>query len=370
MKRTWIVAVASVGVALGLGMCGCARAPRVLAMPAAPEVFAGNGMEVVWETPLTVPKGRSLKQLWLAGGLVMALDSENRLYAVDARTGVRRWSVRTAPVHETVRRPAVVGDRVWVVSTTLLVGLKAADGREEVRTRLDFAASGAPAAMASHVFIPDARGYLQALAVMPDTVPWRRWMRASVTAGPALDDARVFFASESGEILASSQSRQQAAWTYPAEGAVVADLRVAKGDLVLVASLDYSVYAFRGSSGELRWRHQAGEPVRKPPYTQGDQAFVFTKGRGLAALDISSGQVQWRLAQGEDFAAADEQTVYVVSGGGDLLAVSRADGAVRFGVPLRRGTLAADNETESGIVYLATPEGQVMATAKRKAKEL
>jgi len=364
MKRT-LMAVAWCA-ALGLGLCGCARAPRALPMPAAPEVFAANGMEMVWETPLTVPKGQSLKQLWLTGGLVMALDGENRLYAVDAKTGVRRWSVRAAPKHETVRRPVVAGERVWVVSTTLLVGLEAADGREEVRERLSFAASGPPAAAESHVFIPDARGYLQALAVEPKTVAWRRWMRGSVTAGPAVDDSRVFFASESGEILASSQSRQQAVWQYQAEGSVVADLRVAKGDLVLVASLDYSVYAFRGSSGELRWRHNAGEPIRKPPYTQGDQVFVFTEGRGLAAVDVSSGQAQWQLGQGADFAAADAETVYVVGRGEDLLAVSRADGAVRFGVPLRRGTLVADNETESGIVYLATPEGQVMAAAKRK----
>ena len=366
MKRT-LMAVAWCA-ALGLGLCGCARAPRALPMPAAPEVFAANGMEMVWETPLTVPKGQSLKQLWLTGRLVMALDSENRLYAVDAKTGVRRWSVRAAPKHETVRRPVVAGERVWVVSTTLLVGLEAADGREEVRERLSFAASGPPAAAESHVFIPDARGYLQAFAVEPKTVAWRRWMRGSVTAGPAVDDSRVFFASESGEILASSQSRQQAVWQYQAEGSVVADLRVAKGDLdlVLVASLDYSVYAFRGSSGELRWRHNAGEPIRKPPYTQGDQVFVFTEGRGLAAVDVSSGQAQWQLGQGADFAAADAETVYVVGRGEDLLAVSRADGAVRFGVPLRRGTLVADNETESGIVYLATPEGQVMAAAKRK----
>ena len=102
------------------------------------------------------------------------------------------------------------------------------------------------------------------------------------------------------------------------------------------------------------------------PYTQDDLVFVFTASKGLAAVEVESGDVRWTLAEGRDYAAADEKTAYIRSAGDDILAVSRTDGTVRFGLPLRRGTLVGENETEGGVLYLATPEGRVMAAAAKK----
>jgi len=370
MKRAgrvgyWL-AVGAAALGLAASGCGPQRGPEPL--PVVPSVLEANGMDVLWQTQLVLAKKAHLVRLWLCDSLLIGLGDDNRIYAVDAKTGVRRWSVPTAPVHETVWQPAVHGDKVWVASTTTLVGLEAATGREASRRRLDFAASGRPAACETHVFIPNIEGYLEALAVVPDTVPWRRWMEGAVTAGPALDNTMVYFASQGGQVIASDQMRHRTAWLHRTEGAVTADLRCAKGGLALVASLDYSVYAFAGSSGRLAWQYHAGEPVRMAPYTQGDLVFVFTASNGLTAVDVESGDARWTLAAGQDYAAADTKNAYIVSRGDDILAVSRADGNVRFGLPLRRGTLVGENETDSGVLYLATPEGQVMAAAAAKSE--
>ena len=370
MKRAGRVGywLAAGSAALGLLASGCGpqRGPEPL--PVAPSVLEANGMDVLWQTQLVLAKKTHLVRLWLCDSLLIGLGDDNWIYAVDAKTGVRRWSVPTAPVHETVWQPAVHGDKVWVASTTTLVGLEAATGRETSRRRLDFAASGRPAACETHVFIPNIEGYLEALAVVPDTVPWRRWMEGAVTAGPALDNTMVYFASQGGQVIASNQVRHRTAWLHRTEGAVAADLRWAKGGLALVASLDYSVYAFAGSSGRLAWQYPAGEPVRMAPYTQGDLVFVFTASKGLTAVDVESGDARWTLAAGRGYAAADTKNAYIVSRGDDILAVSRTDGNVRFGLPLRRGTLVGENETDSGVLYLATPEGQVMAVAAAKSE--
>jgi outer membrane protein assembly factor BamB len=357
----------AVGVAaLGLVASGCGRQTRgPEPFPVVPSVLEANGMDMLWHTQLVLAKKTHVVRLWLCNSLLIGLGDDNRIYAVDAKTGVRRWSVPTAPVHETVWQPAVYGDKVWVASTTTLFGLEAATGRETSRRRLDFAVSGRPAACETHVFIPNVAGYLEALAVVPDTVPWRRWMEGTVTAGPALDNTMVYFASQGGQVIASNQVRHRTAWLHRTEGAVTADLRCAKGGLALVASLDYSVYAFAGSSGRLAWQYHAGEPVRMAPYTQGDLVFVFTASKGLTAVDVESGDARWTLAAGRDYAAADTKNAYIVSRGDDILAVSRTDGTVRFGLPLRRGTLVGENETDSGVLYLATPEGQVMAAAAK-----
>jgi len=366
----------AVGVAAGLWASGCGPQRGTEPLPVVPSVLEANGMDVLWQTQLVLAKKTPvsplrrthLVRLWLCDSLLIGLGDDNWIYAVDAKTGVRRWSMPAAPKHETVQQPAVHGDKVWVVSTTTLLGLEAAAGREVSKTRLDFAASGRPAACETHVFIPNIQGYLEALAVMPDIVPWRRWMEGAVTAGPVLDNTMVYFASQGGQVIASSQSRHRTSWLYRAEGSVTADLRRTKAGLVLVASLDYSVYAFAGGGGRLVWQYHAGEPVRKAPYAQGDLVFVFTEAKGLTAVDAESGDARWILAAGQDYASADAKNAYIVSRGEDILAVSRSDGKVQFGLPLRHGTLVGENETDSGILYLATPEGQVMAAAAAKSE--
>jgi len=236
---------------------------------------------------------------------------------------------------------------------------------DPVGVELDFAPAGRPATNGVHVYVPDGKGWLQAVSVVPEVVPWGRWTDDAVTAGPVVDDALVYFGGRDGRVYASTQNVRRILWQYQTEGPVVADLKRTQAGLVLAASLDYSLYAFQGTSGRLDWRYNAGERIRRAPYAFGTQVFVFTQQAGLTALD-ENGKVLWRLAEGDDILTADADTVYVLSGGNDLLAVDRKEGKVRWGAPLRAASLIGTNETDTGILYVATPEGQVLAAAKRQ----
>jgi outer membrane protein assembly factor BamB len=172
-------------------------------------------------------------------------------------------------------------------------------------------------------------------------------------------------------------------WSYKTEDAIVADLKRSKSGLVLVGSLDYSLYAFAGPSGRLVWRYHAGEAIRKPAYPFGGeerghapakagapatppgQVFVFTKGAGLTSLDADTGRAQWSVASGDDLLSADERTVYVLSRSGDLVAVNRGDGKVLFSTAPRSGALPVLNETGDGVIYLGMPDGRIMAIGKK-----
>ncbi|KPJ74925.1 MAG: hypothetical protein AMK72_13765 [Planctomycetes bacterium SM23_25] len=230
---------------------------------------------------------------------------------------------------------------------------------------LPFAPAGRPATNGIHVFIPDGKGWLQAVAVVPGVVSWGRWTDDAVTSGPVADDALVYFAGRDGVVYASNQNVRRVLWKYQTEGPIAADLKRTEAGLVLAASLDYSLYAFQGTSGRLDWRYNAGERIRRAPYAFGTQVFVFTQQAGLTSLD-ENGKVLWQLAEGDHIVTADAEAVYVVSQGGDLLAVGRKDGKVRWGAPLRHASLIGTNETNSGVLYLATPEGQVLAVARKQ----
>jgi len=236
---------------------------------------------------------------------------------------------------------------------------------DPVGIELAFAPSGRPATNGVHMYVPDGKGWLQAVSMVPGVVSWGRWTDDAVTAGPVADDALVYFAGRDGVVYASTQNVRRVVWQHQTEGAIVADLKRTEAGLILAASLDYSLYAFQGTSGRLDWRYNAGERIRRAPYAFGTQVFVFTQQAGLTALD-ENGKVLWRLAEGDDVVTADNETVYVLSRGNDLLAVDRKEGKVRWGAPLRTASLIGTNETNTGILYLATPEGQVLAAARKQ----
>ncbi len=441
-------AVAAAGtlavLAAGCGRPAATEESASAPPPAAPAALASNGMRVRWQTGVLPAPGTHLTRVWVRRGYVVARGSDNRVYVVDAETGVRLWSQALATPHETVWPPALHGDRLWFATTTRLLGFRGADGenivqealapagetpseeaeeettetgqaatprrgpsprwagsRETVRRveakvarlerqradldrllahetesiELAFAPSGPPTTNGSHVYVPDAKGWLQAVSIRPRLVSWGRWTDDAVTAGPVVDAARVYFASHNGTVYASTQNVRRVVWEYQTEGPIKADLRMTETGLLLVGSLDYSLYALNGASGVLEWeglpnrRYNAGEPIRTPPYTFGRQIFLFTAGAGLTVLDTTTGKREWQLDAGRDLVTADADTVYIVSRGNDLLAADRRTGEVRFAIPLRAGTLIGINETGTGLLYLATPEGQVLAVRQATEEE-
>jgi len=406
--------------------------------PVAPAALASNGMRIRWQTGAILAPGTHLTHVWVRRGYVVCHGSDHRVYVIDAETGVRLWSAVLAASHETVWPPALHGDRLWFATTTRLMGFRGSDGKNIVQEALtpsetvltpetetamtakpagqtvqwagareaarrveaqvarlerhradldrllaheteaidlEFGPSGPPATDGSHVFIPDAKGWLQAVSIRPQIVSWGRWTGDAVTAGPVVDATRVYFASHNGTVYASTQNVRRILWEYQTEGPVTADLRMTETGILLAGSLDYSLYAFDGASGVPEWselpnrRYNAGEPIRKPPYTFGEQVFLFTARAGLTVLDTTTGKVRWQLADGYDLITADAETVYVLGRGNDLLAVDRQTGEVRFAIPLRPGALVGINETGTGMLYLATPEGQVLAVRKATEEE-
>lgn len=418
----WSVLLAAMALAVigGAGDAKTGADPAVPAEPTPPLVsaaLAGHEMEAVWETNVLVDPGTALRKLWLRGDFLVALGSNNRIYVINAATGVRMYSHVVAPQTETVWPPAAMKDTLYVPTTTTLWAFRGPDGERAGNTLLGFSPSGGAATNGTQVFIPDAKGWLQAVSVSPDNLPWNlwksgmataspvlfrgiesvreenganlvrpqtdvavrgdaargwggeswgRWTEDTMTAAPVVDSTLVYFGGQNGAVYASLQNTRNVVWEYQAEGPIVADLKKTKSGLILAPSLDYSLYAFAGPSGRVVWRYNAGEPLRRAPYTVGKQVFVLTREAGLTALDATNGKAQWSLADGIGVVAGDNDSVFVLARAGDLVAIDRQNGKENFSIPLAPGVLTAPNEGDTGLIYLATPSGQVMAVAKKR----
>lgn len=345
-----------------------AEPPKAEPAPIDPAALQAAGLERLWNTELTLLPGTHVTNLWLIGAYLVARDSGNTLHLVDAANGIKRWSKQVAEPGLTVERPALHGNTLWVPTTSMLLGIEAATSRILRKEPLSFMPSGGCVTNGRFVYMPDGKGWFQAVAVVRDAVSWGRWTPARMTARPALDQDVVIFASHSGEIISALQSYRRTVWEYRAEGPVEADLTILKqpqGNVVLVPSADYSVYAFRARTGRLEWHFNAGEPVVKPAWPSGGQVFIFSQTMGLRALDAASGQPQWRFEDGADFVAGTPAGVFVLDRQGRLVALKRSDGSIETVIPLHPGSLLAKNEADSGVLYLVTPAGYVLAAAKR-----
>lgn len=376
--RPWaMAALAAMVAAAGMAGCGATGGGRregdtAGPMPAAKADLADARFETLWTTNIRVYPETRLDELWLVGPYLVGRGTDKRLYLSDASTGVRRWERQLAEPFQSVHRPAYFGprDELWVPTTTHLVGLKAAEGLDIEREPLRFMPAGGATTNGVHVFMPEVRGYLKAVAIGDDFYDWDRWTSGVVTTRPVLYESLVFWASHSGEIFGSAQQMRRIVWQYTAEDACRGDLKVSEAGNLIVPSLDYSIYAFRAASGALQWQYPAGEPVSKAVYAHDGQVYAFTETVGCHCLDETTGQLQWDLKEGADFVAGEEDVVYLRSRDGDLLVVRREDGTVAARVPLAEGTLVAVNETGDGRVYLTTPDGSMLAAARMKEPEV
>jgi hypothetical protein len=385
------------------------------AFPVDAKVLDSNGMQVVWHTNATLPTDPRVTKLWLTNQYLVACDTRNRIYTVDANTGVRMFTQRVAEKYQTVWQPAAFKDILYVPTTTTLWSFQGPDGRDAGHKKLDFAPSGGVVTNGFMVFIPDARGWLQAVAVSNTYVDWNFWAGGRITGGAAandgveealkdtsesawnfnvkgkdvkgwrgldwgrwteepltsravLDAQRVYFAGQDGVMYASQQGTRHVDWEHKTEGPIKADLTRTKNDLILVASLDYMLYAF-GTGGRVAWAYPSGEPLEKKPFSTGNQVFLFSPEAGLTALDTAAGHKQWTVPEGAEFLSSSPDTVYILSRKHELMAVNRADGKTKWSMPVASGTLYAPNETDNGLIYLITPAGKLVAVGKKAPQQ-
>jgi outer membrane protein assembly factor BamB len=377
MKVVRILAglAAAVSLAAVLGGAGYAqpaakKAPAQEAgLPVSPAAAADKGLDRLWQTDFLLTRKTSLTKLWLCGKYIIGCGSDNRIYCASARTGINLWAYKAAEPFQSVWQPAVDKDTVWVATTTRLIGIDGLSGSEIAGINLDFAPAGRPATNGVYCFLPDAKGWLQAVDLLPKIVSWGRVTNDALTAAPVLDNTYVYFGGQNGTVYASQQNTRHVVWEHKTEGAIIADLQRTKAGLILVASLDYTLYAFQGPSGRILWRFNAGEPIRMTPYTVGKQVFLPTKTAGVTALDAGTGRQQWALAEGASFISADPKIVYILSRTGDVLAVNRTDGTVKATLAVAPGTMEAINQTDNGALFLASPSGKVVAFARKGLAE-
>jgi outer membrane protein assembly factor BamB len=203
------------------------------------------------------------------------------------------------------------------------------------------------------------------LSDLPSYIPVRTLWYASVgNAGdailfPALVGGSVYTAAEDGTVARFDAANGREAWRVNI-GHVISGGVGSDGALVAVGTFEGEVSALDAAKGELRWRARVSSEVLSAPLVTGDLVIVRTGDGRLFALDAKDGKRRWLYQRSSPPLAvrspvgmvAERGTLFTGFAGGKLVAISLANGGVRWEATVALPKGATELERVTDVVGL------------------
>ena len=307
---------------------------------------------MVWQRDVT-PAGADAGDAYgggisVAGGGVYVTSGYGEITALDAVTGVVRWTHDLdAPAFAA---PTVRGDTVYVVARDSTAwALDTDTGRIRWQqagapSTASFAASASPAVSGEHVIFPFPSGEVLATYPLGGIARW-----STVVSGDRLGNAATLVNDISGD-------------------------PVIAGNRVYIGNFGGRTVAMNLSDGARVWT--AAEGALNPVWVAGNSVFLINDINELVRLDAATGAPVWRVALPtfeNDERTRNQRSIFTHYGpvlAGGRLIVTSSDGAIRQFDPASGaalGQIALPGGAASGPVvanrtlYVLTKTGQLHA---------
>jgi hypothetical protein len=178
------------------------------------------------------------------------------------------------------------------------------------------------------------------------------WTAPVAAAAPLATLDRVVFATTDTSLVAVDASTGAIRWTTALTGAVPAAGPLALDGRIVVSTAT-DVRAFRATDGAELWRQDVGAPAAVPLAGGVNAVIVAFADRTLAALDLETGVVNWRvpLAMTPTGLVANGERVYFGTTEGPACAYRQADGRQDWCYRVRVPSVGAP-ALDDRLVYL------------------
>jgi len=260
-----------------------------------------------------------------------------------------------------IAQPVLVDGKIYALDTdSKLSSFAAKDGKKLWTTKVgdpkekDSAIGGGVSYSRGQLYVTN--GYNEILAVAPDTgkILWRARIPTPSRAAPTIVEDRVFVVTMDNRLLALSARDGSSLWQYTgiteSTGLVGAASPAASRDIVVPAFSSGEVAALRIENGTVAWTENLAainalggltglSDIRGLPVIDKDLVIAISFGGRLVAIDSRTGTRVWQREIGS------AQTpwvvgnhIFVTSTEGELVALGRDDGAIRWVYKLPRFT--------------------------------
>jgi len=274
------------------------------------------------------------------GGNVFTLDAAGQVTAVSASGGSVVWRGSTTPPNEKDQEG--------------FGGGLAADG--------------------GRVYAATGFGTVVAFEAKTGRKLWEKSLGAPMRSSPTASAERVFAVNKEGQVYCLSGSDGTELWTFAGTGeraSILASTSPAVDkDLVVVPYPTGDVVALRASSGQPAWQESLARSATGSslgamsdaarPVLYGGVMYAAGHGGRMIATSAKTGERIWSISVAsieQPWVAGD--TVFVVDTAGQLAAVTREDGRIRWASKLGPGTWAGP-VLAGGRLWLASSKGQLV----------
>jgi outer membrane protein assembly factor BamB len=313
---------------------------------------------VKWKTFLG---GESYASPVVGAGTVYVATKAGSLVALRLGNGTERWRV---DVGDYVARttPALSGNTLFVAAGYALLAIDAETGVERWSVPLRFAGSCSPVVDGNLVYAATQEGHISAFAIETGEEVWHYRNDNLLFGSPAVAEGVVVIADEAGVVTAIDARTGREMWQRPAGGEAFTTPAIA-GGVAFVATNAPSLTAFELKTGAQLWRRDVGGESSP---AAGDR-FVFLGGddQSVRALDATTGETRWSSPLGyairSSVTFADE-AVYIGSGP-TLTAIDRDDGSTLW-THVTGGIVTADLVVVAETVIASSHDGYVYALAQ------
>lgn len=247
------------------------------------------------------------------------------------------------------------------------------EGTDEEGVRLVVSLDG------STVYVANYGGTILALNSQSGSTVWSQDAGIDLAGGPGAGNGLVIAGSTEGDVIALSQSGGAESWRATVSTEVTS-VPAAGNGIVAVHTNDGKIVGLDSATGEQRWLFHRAPPVLSlrgsgMPVFEGDALFCGMDGGRLVRLNASTGIPVWETpiayASGrtelEQIVDIDGNmvlagnTLFVTSYQGDMAAVNKSDGKVRW----RRSFSSHQGLASDGVnLYASDSNGHVFGISR------
>lgn len=152
-------------------------------------------------------------------------------------------------------------------------------------------------------------------------------------------------------------------WTLETEGSIWGQ-PTAQDGTVFVTSMDRSVYALDGATGEQKWKNTLSGAISAKPFVADDVVYVASYDAKVHAFDAQSGDELWSSDATNwiwDMPAVTDSAVFYADNGGKVFSVDRETGNPLWDKDVANPVIARPL-VQDDVVYIATGRADRNAT--------
>ncbi len=161
------------------------------------------------------------------------------------------------------------------------------------------------------------------------TEKWNMQEDSDVPAGVIANDIFAFYPSSNGNMIARYVENGEKIWEFKTTGKIYSTPAL-KGNNLVFASTDSTIYNIDPKSGALKWKVPTGKSIVASATIDGDQVFIGSSEGIFRSLSLKTGEILWENKDIVGFVETrplvDNERVYFGSWGNDFYALNKKTG--------------------------------------------